>query len=44
MIYKKIISPFLDWKNQFQYFLNLKLINYSDIFKVCSLMLLVTFF
>ena len=44
MIYKKIISPFLDWKSQLQSFLNLKLINYSDIFKVCSLMLLVTFF
>ena len=44
MIYKKFISPFLDWKRQLKAFLHLKLLNFSDIFKVCSLMLLVTFF
>ena len=44
MILKKLISPFLDWKQQLKSFLLLGLINYNDILKVCSLMLIVTFF
>ena len=44
MIYNKLIAPFLEWRRQLQSFLHLKLINYYDIYKICGIMIIVTFF